>query len=85
VIVECGDEGIEFYKVTRVRELEANDFGVRAVRRAMADEIRRERRAELEHEAAELEHEEYLRERLAEQIRVNIDDLPPVGGEPTKQ
>jgi hypothetical protein len=84
VIVECGDEDIEFYKATRVRELEANYPGLREVRRWMADEIRRERlewRLALEHEESEREHEEYLRERLAEQIRVNIHDLPPIGGD----
>ena len=84
MIVECDDKDIEFYKATRVREFEANDPELRAARRGMADEIRlerAERQLALEHEEAELEHEEYLRKRLAEQIRVNIDDLPPVGGD----
>jgi hypothetical protein len=78
VIVECDDKTIELFKVTRVRDFERNDRYVQRRRRKMADHIRRDRCQKRAKRQAELEHEEYLRKRLAEQIRVKIDDLPPV-------
>lgn len=70
MIVACGDKDIGLFKVSRVRqfEAEASDDYLR-VRREMAAAIRANRRQKRANRQAELEREDYLGKRLAEQIR----------------
>lgn len=77
VVVHCpeGDD-IKLFKATRVREFEANDPELRDLRKMIAEDIRADRRQKRAERQAKREREEHLRRRLAEQIRVNIDDLP---------
>jgi len=75
VIIECDDGSIELYKPTRVRSLEARDKTLKRCRKHMAICIRLRRQiASLEKQEC-IAREKRLRQRLAAQIRADIEAL----------
>jgi len=75
VTIECDDGAIELYKASRVRSLEAGDKNLKRPRKHMAICIRLRRQIASLEKQERIAREERLRQRLAEQIRVDIEAL----------
>jgi hypothetical protein len=75
VIIECDDGAIELHKPTRVRSLEARDKNLKRRRKHMAICIRLRRQIASLEKQERIAREERLRQRLAAQIRTEIEAL----------
>jgi len=73
VIIECDDGAVELYKATRVRSLEAHDKNLKRRRKHTAICIRLRRQIASLEEQERITRQERLRQRLAEQIRGDIE------------
>lgn len=75
VIIECDDGAIELYKPTRVRSLEARDNILKRRRKHTAICIRLRRQIASLEKQESIAREERLRQRLAAQVRADIEAI----------
>jgi hypothetical protein len=75
VIIECDDGAIELFKPTRVRSLEAHDKNLKRRRKHTAICIRLRRQIASLEKQERIAREERLRQRIAAQIRTDIEAL----------
>jgi hypothetical protein len=75
VTIECDDGAVELYKAPRVRRLEAHDKHLKRLRKHMAICIRLRRQIASLEKQERIARDERLRQRLAEQIRIDMEAL----------
>jgi hypothetical protein len=75
VTIECDDGAIQLYRATRVRSFEVHDKNLQRRRKHMAICIRLRRQIASLEKQERVALEERLRQRLAEQIRIDMEAL----------